>query len=91
MGNDWFLGIVEGERLKVLSSEAVAGGSYRLARSDRGVGVPEDAELSLGALEGAVVMVRGIAGDGWIHSATITDHAGPIVTALARRLYGEST
>ena len=48
---------------------------------------PVSGELDLTKYEGSAIMVSGFDGGGWIYSAEVVDHAGPILTAVVRRLF----
>ncbi len=48
---------------------------------------PESGELNLNKFEGKAIMVQGHNGGGWIYSAKIVDKAGPILTAVAKRVF----
>ncbi len=50
---------------------------------------PEAAELDLTDYEGRAIMIRGLDAGGWIYSAAVIDRAGPILTAVVQRLFGE--
>jgi hypothetical protein len=51
---------------------------------------PESGELNLTGFEGEVIMVSGRGGGGgWVYSARVIDRAGPILTAVALRVFGQ--
>jgi hypothetical protein len=50
---------------------------------------PETAELDLSVYEGKAIMVHGHDGGGWIYSAMVIDQAGPILTAVVRKVFGQ--
>ena len=49
---------------------------------------PEAAEVSLAAHEGKAIMVTGMDQGDWIYSAEIVEVAGPILSAVTRRVFG---
>jgi hypothetical protein len=51
---------------------------------------PESDELNLEKHEGKAVMVHGHNGGGWIYRAAIVDSGGPLVTALAMKVFSKS-
>jgi hypothetical protein len=85
MNNYGYLGLVSGGRMSLLAADDATVGEVRLTSVPVGADAPEDEELELGSYEATVVMVRGVASDGWIRSAAVVDQAGPILslTALA--------
>jgi len=88
LNNYWYLGLVENEKFTPLVSENNTSGRFLLtsAAQDAG-GNATGTQLSLVEYEGSAVMVRGIDGEGWIYSATVVDHAGPILTLLVRQAF----
>ncbi len=50
---------------------------------------PESGELNLTAYEGAVIMVSGRPNGDWLFSSAVIDHAGPILTAVALKAFGQ--
>ena len=62
--------------------------SVRLTLAPSGAAVPESEELDLSRYEGQAIMVRGDDQGRWIHSATVVDVAGPILSAVVERLSG---
>ena len=85
------IGIVKDGEFLPLESRQGFPGSVRLtsikmmeARS------PESGELTLEDYEGSVIMVwRQGSGGGWLYDARVVDQAGPILTALALRIFGQ--
>jgi hypothetical protein len=51
---------------------------------------PESKELNLEKYEGKAVMVHGHDGGGWIYQAAIVDSGGPLLTALAMKVFSGS-
>ncbi|MDO8586986.1 MAG: hypothetical protein Q7T82_08090 [Armatimonadota bacterium] len=89
--NEEMFGIVKGGEFHRLSP-AGAGGSARLT----GMGMqearpPESAEIRLEDYENRAIMIRGHDSGGWIYSAEIIDHAGPILTAVVEKMFGGPT
>jgi hypothetical protein len=90
-GGDLIIGIVRGGEFHPLESRQSLLGPVKLtsirmmeARS------PESGELRLEDYEGSVIMVwtKG-SGGGWLYDARIVDQAGPILTAVALRVFGQ--
>ena len=89
-GDDQFLGIVQLGQFQPLWPESAAGASVRLT----GISMPtpqppESAELDLTQSEGKAIMVRGHHSGDWIYSAGVIDEAGPILTAVVQRVFGQ--
>lgn len=83
-----FLGIVQDGMFQLLMPEPAPTGTPRFtsirpqeARS------PESGELVLSAYEGSAIMIRGDDHGGWIYAAQVADTAGPILTAVVRKLF----
>jgi hypothetical protein len=85
-----FLGIVQDDVFIPLEPHAGAiGAPIRLtALSMQAAVPPESEELDLTGYEGKAIMVSGYVGGGWLYSAEVIDHAGPILTAVVRRVFG---
>lgn len=89
-GNDEFLGIVQNGRFQHLAPHRALGGSVRLTSMPmQAAQTPESAELDLAEYEGKAIMVRGHGGGDWIYSAEVIDQAGPILTAVVRKAFGQ--
>lgn len=89
-GNDQFLGIVQNGECQLLAPYSPPSGSIRLtAIPMQAAQPPETAELDLTEYEGKAIMVRGHDGGGWIYSAEVIDQAGPILTAVVQRVFGQ--
>jgi hypothetical protein len=85
-----FLGIVKTGMFQILQSEQQPEGSARLTRIQmQEARSPESDEINLQDYEGKAILVQGHNGGGWIHSAAIIDQAGPILTMLVEKLFGE--
>jgi hypothetical protein len=87
---------VKNDQFKLLKAEnpqltaSSHGSLYRLTSIDQQAAQPvESGEISLIQYGGSAIMVRGIDGSGWIYSATVVDHAGPILTAIAEHLFDQ--
>jgi hypothetical protein len=48
---------------------------------------PESGELSLGQYEHKAIMIEGVKQGGWVYSAHVTDNAGPILTAVVKKVF----
>lgn len=93
-----FLGMVKrsedpskGLQLQILVPDSLAGHFRRLSSIQmQEARPPEAGELDLAEYEGRVIMVNGLDGGRWIYSASIVDVAGPILTAVVNKLFGEA-
>ncbi len=84
--NGGFLGVVEEGSFRMLSPHT---GTARLTRIQmQEARTPESEEVNLTDYEGRAIMVSGHDGGGWIYSAEVIDVAGPILTAMVRRIFG---
>jgi hypothetical protein len=82
------LGRVEEGELLILAPAASAGARARLTEIGMVESVsPESREIALAPYEGAVLVVRGHDGGGWIYGAEIVEHAGPVLTPLVEGFY----
>ena len=87
-GQDHILGIVQGGQFQVLSPSGLAGHTLRLTRMGVQVSAaPESEEIDLSSYEGKALMVQGEESSDWLYSAEVIDEAGPILTALVRRMF----
>jgi hypothetical protein len=85
------LGIVkDGKFLPLESCQGFLGPVRLTSIRMREARSPESGDLNLEDYEGSVIMVwsQG-SGGGWLYDAKITDQAGPILTALALRIFGQ--
>jgi hypothetical protein len=87
-----FIGIVKSGKFHLLAPRS----SSPLTAAIRLTGMqmqearpPESAELNLEKYEGKAVMVHGHDGGGWIYQAAVVDSGGPLVTALAVKVFGK--
>lgn len=86
-----FLGLVQNGQFQPLRPDASAMGSVRLTSIAMSAAQsPESAALDLARYEGRVIMVRGHHSGGWVYSAKVIDQAGPILTEVAKRVFGHS-
>jgi hypothetical protein len=86
---DLFLGIVQNRQFHPLGSKFPLGSSIRLTHIQMQTAMsPESGELDLTQYEGSAIMVQGHSGGGWIYTAQIIDKAGPILTAVVKRVFG---
>lgn len=84
------LGIVQDGRFRRLAPEPAMDLPVRLTAIKMYEAIsPEAAELDLTDYEGRAIMIRGLDAGGWIYSAAVIDRAGPILTAVVQRLFGE--
>ena len=90
-GSDQIIGIVKDGELLPLEPREGFIGPLRLTRIRMmEARSPESGELDLEDYEGRVIMVwsQG-SGGGWLYAARIVDQAGPILTAVALRVFGQ--
>ncbi len=85
-----FIGVVKGGEFVILDPPSPAGRTARLTRIPiQAARSPESDEIDLVGYEGRTIMVCGQEDGGWIYSAKIVDQAGPIVTALVEKVFGQ--
>ncbi len=80
-----FLGIVENGRFITLLPEKPSAELTTIQREE--ARSPESGRINLAPYEGGAVMVQGNDNGGWIYSASVIDHAGPILTAVVRKVF----
>lgn len=86
--DDQHLGIVTGGRFHHLGD---GGGVSDLTSMGMQVSQPPEMhQVDLSEYEGRAIMVQGHDGGGWIYDAHVIDHAGPILTAVVRRVFGSN-
>ena len=89
MNNDrQFMGIVKSNRLHILVPKSESEEPANLTPESMAVD-HEIKPMDLSAYDGKAIAVRGYGGSGWIYSAKIIDQAGPIVTALLAKVFGQ--
>ena len=87
--SDQYLGIVQLGHLRILAPDKAAGESVRLTGIQmQEPAPPETKEIDLKPYEGRALMVGGHYGGGWIYAAAIVEEAGPILTAVVKRVFG---
>jgi hypothetical protein len=90
-GREEILGIVENGRFLVPGESGPLGGSMRLTSIQRQEArPPESGELNLTEYEGKAIMVSGYVDSGWVYEAGVIDEAGPILTAVVRKVFGQT-
>jgi hypothetical protein len=89
MNNDrQFIGIVKSNRLHILTPRL--GSEEPASLTPESMVVKHEIKpMDLSAYDGKAIAVRGYGGSGWIYSAKIIDQAGPIVTALLAKVFGQ--
>ena len=88
--NGAFLGIVHEGQFHMLDPKPAGDIPTRLTTIQMQAAVPpESGELDLGTYEGKAIMVYGHDGGGWIYSAVVIDQAGPILTAVVRKVFSQ--
>ena len=82
------LGVVRDGRFHPVAAEGLPNLPVRLTaiRMQEAI-APEAGELDLSDYEGRAIMVRGLDAGGWVYSAAVVDHAGPILTAVVERVF----
>lgn len=84
------VGIVKNERFVILGGPTGASLPVRLTEYPIFAGaLPEGKEIDLSPYEGKAIMVAGRLEGGWIWSAEIVDAAGPILSAVVEKLFGD--
>lgn len=90
MNNYGYLGVARGGSVRVLVSEQGIIGTFRLTAEPPGGHAPPDSrELALTGYEDRAIMVRGIAQDGWIRAATVTETASAMLTLVVETLFAQ--
>jgi hypothetical protein len=85
-----FLGIVHEGKFRPVASDPGPKGYTGLTTIQMQTSLPpEGHELSLAEYEGKAIMVQGHGGGSWIYSAEVVDEAGPILTAVVGRVFGQ--
>ena len=87
------LGVVQDGEFKALApNRGGIGLPVRLTGIAMQESVPPDSrELVLADYEGKAIMISGHDGGSWIYSAAVIDHAGPILTAVVRQVFGQAS
>ena len=90
-GRDQILGIVENGSFKRLEPGGPLGDVLRLTSIQRQEArPPESGELNLTEYEGKAIMVTGYIDSRWVYEAFVEDIAGPILTAVVRKVFGQA-
>ena len=90
-GRDHILGIVENGSFKRLEPGGPLGDVLRLTSIQRQEArPPESGELNLTEYEGKAIMVTGYIDSSWVYEAFVEDVAGPILTAVVRKVFGQA-
>lgn len=85
-----FIGVVEMGEFLILDPPRPIGGTVSLTRIPmQAAQSPESDEIDLAGYEGRSIMVCGHEDSGWIYSAKIIDQAGPILTAVVEKVFGQ--
>lgn len=82
-----FLGIVERGKLQQMMPRARTGARRFTSIAPQEARSPESGELSLGQYEHQAIMIEGVKQGVWLYSAQVTDSAGPILTAVVRKVF----
>ena len=86
--SEQYLGLVKNGRLKLLLPESEAKHGVRLTEMPMQASIrPEEQEIAIKKHEGKAVMVLGRLSGDWIYSAEIIELAGPILTALVKKMF----
>mgnify|MGYP003379488150 FL=1 len=84
------MGLVQNGRFRLSVPSGRAELVVRLTSISPQAGVPpETGEIDLSPYEGIALMVVGADQGAWIYSAEIIDTAGPILSAVVERLFGQ--
>jgi hypothetical protein len=90
-GTDQVLGIVENGRFKRLELGGPLGDFLRLTSIQRREArPPESGELNLAEYEGKAIMVSGYVDSDWVYEAAVIDQAGPILTGVVQKVFGQA-
>ena len=85
-GSETYIGFVQMNSFKVLSPETESASVRLTTIPVQAAQTPESAKIKLEEFEGSVIAVQGDLSGDWIFSANVIDTAGPIVTALVRKV-----
>lgn len=87
-----FLGIVVNGQFHRVSPERPIGSPLRLTEIQRQEAIlPEAKEIHLKEYEGKAIMIQGIVDSGWVYTAQVIDHGGPILTALVKKVFQQKS
>ena len=85
-----FFGIVQDGKFQPLTSYPGPMGYTELTTESMQASVPpEGGRIELTEYDGKAIMVQGHGGGEWIYSARVVDEAGPILTAVVGRVFGQ--
>ena len=85
------IGLVKNRKFYPISPESGIGGSTLLTEIRIMESVsPENRQLNLTEYEGKAIAIQGYDQGGVIYESSIIDVAGPIVTALVQKAFGDS-
>jgi hypothetical protein len=86
-GYDQFLGIVQNGLFRPLAQNGLRG-PVRLTKIQmQEARSPESGKFNLSEYESCAIMVQGYDSGGWIYSANVIDHAGPILTFVVSKVF----
>ena len=89
--SETYIGLVEMDRFKPLSPKTNCGSVRLTTIQVQAAQTPESAEVNLEKFESSAIAVQGVLSGDWIFSANVIDSAGPIVTALVRKVLKEAS
>jgi hypothetical protein len=90
VNNYGYLAVVREGTVRVLVSEEGIVGTFRLtAVPPGGNASPESREVVLTDHEDRAIIVRGIAQDGWIRAATVSETASAMLTLVIETLFAQ--
>ena len=91
-GKNQFVGIVHNGQFRRLALDGEVGDPLRLTQVEPVATLtPDTGALDLTRYEGSVLMVRGYDQPGeWVYAAEVIDVAGPILTMVVQRLFGQA-
>ena len=88
--DEQFLCMVKDGKLTILLPESEAGNVVRLTEMPMQASIPPEVqEFFIKKHEGKAIMVKGRYSGGWIYSTEMIDLAGPILSALVRKVFGK--
>ncbi len=84
-----YVGLVRNQSFEILYAEDERQGSFQLTTTPvSGPDAPEAGQIRLIDLDGLVLLVRGIAADGWVHSAVVVEKAGGLAGVVSQAAFG---
>jgi hypothetical protein len=90
--SEHFLGVVTNGKFQQLmpDPDSTAGKRFTSIEPQQSV-LPKDRELKFDEYEGSAIMIQGHDHGDWVYSAEVIDKAGPILTAVVQRIFGQAS